>query len=245
MYSRDSLLLIGHGSTTQPGAARPLLAHADIVRESGRFGEVAVGMLHGEPSAGAAFDALKSSVVHVMPFFLEDGYFTRIAIPDLLLAQAGNGRVVRFCRPVGAHEAIADLFEARLSRHCDLFGTMPKSLAVILAAHGSARNPGRARALRRHAAKLEALDRYVTIRPAFLEESPTIAETLAGLRGHIVAVIGYFANEGAHATQDLPALISAERAARGTNWPPVHDLGNIGTDAEMPRLIIDQVASGQ
>ena len=40
MFSRDALLLIGHGSTSVPDAARPLLTHADAIRETNRFGEV-------------------------------------------------------------------------------------------------------------------------------------------------------------------------------------------------------------
>ena len=243
MLTQDALLLVGHGSTTMANAARPLMAHAGVLRAAGQFGEVAVGLLRGEPRLTAAFDSLTAPVVHVVPFFMEDGYFTRIAIPDALLPRAGGSRVIRFCRPVGTHDGMTGVLEARLARHCEIFGIAPKSLSVLLVGHGSSSHPGRARTLRRHATHLESLGRFGWVRIAHLEEPPLVAATLAGVRGHVVAVIGYFANEGAHATQDLPALIAAERLQRGTNWPPVHDLGAIGNDAAMPRLILDQVTA--
>jgi sirohydrochlorin cobaltochelatase len=243
VFTRDALLLIGHGSSVVPNAARPLLDHAEVIRASGRFGEVAVGMLRGEPAASPAFDTLTSPVVHVVPFFLEDGYFTRLAIPDLLLPRASGSRVIRLCPPVGLHDGVADLLRTRLIRHCDMFGIDPKALSVLLVGHGSARSPGRARGLRRHAAKLEGEGLFGWVRIAHLEETPLVPETLASARGHIVAVVGYLANRGAHATKDLPGLISAERAKRGTTWPPVHDLGSIGEDVALPGLIMDQVAS--
>jgi sirohydrochlorin cobaltochelatase len=243
LFTQDALLLIGHGSTTVMGAARPLLAHANAIRVSHWFAEIAVGMVLGEPNVSAAFDELNAPVVHVVPFFLEDGYFTRIAIPNLLLPRASGSRVIRFCQPIGSHDGIVDLIESRLLRHCELFGTRPKSLSVLLVGHGSAQNPGRARALKRHAATLEAKGRFGWVRIAYLEEPPFAAEALSSARGHVVAVVGFFVNEGMHATKDLPDLIVKERNQRGTHWPPVHDLGPIGADEAMPRLIMDLVAA--
>ena len=237
--------MVGHGSSSVPEAARPLLLHADIIRASGRFGEVKVGMLLGEPDLTSAFMSLTAPIVHVAPFFLEDGYFTRIAIPDRILPLAPQGRVVRLCQPVGMHDGIVDLLEARLLRHGKVFEIDPKSTSVLLVGHGSARNPGRARALRRHAAALEARGRFGWVRLGFLEEPPLVADALASARGHVVAVIGYLANEGAHATKDLPNLIAAERSRRGALWPAVHDLGSIGADEAMPRMIVDLVTEAR
>jgi sirohydrochlorin cobaltochelatase len=241
VFARDALLLIGHGSTVLPDAARPLLAHAKVIRESGCFSEVELAMLWGEPNIPAVFDSLNAPVVHVVPFFLDDGYFTRIAIPERILRLASGSRVIRFCPPVGLHDGIAALLETRLLRHCEMYGTDPKSLSVLLVGHGSPRGPGRARAIRRHATTLETRGRFGWVRIAYLEERPFVADALASARGHVIAVIGYLVNEGIHAIRDLPCLIAAERSLRGTNWPPVHDLGTIGGDEALPRLIMDQV----
>jgi sirohydrochlorin cobaltochelatase len=244
VFSRDAILLIGHGSTRQPGAARPLLAHVDSIRATGLFGEVAAGVLLGEPSAADAFRSLTSQVIHIVPFFLEDGYFTRIAIPNLLMPLTTENHVVRFCPPIGSHHGIAGLLESRVLRHSEMYGINPKFLTVVLTGHGSGRDPGHARALRGHAAALETSGRFGWIRVAYLEEPPLVADTMANGRGHVMAVIGYLANEGGHAMNDLPELIAAEQSARGTSWPPVHDLGTIGGDEGMPGLIIDFVTRG-
>jgi len=241
VFTRDALLLIGHGSERLADAARPLLAHAEVIRDTGRFAEVKAGMLFGEPKLSSVVATLTVPVVHVVPFFLNDGYFTRIVIPGLLLPLASASRVLRFCPPVGLHDGIATLIETRLLRHCETFGTDPKSLSVLLVGHGSAQSPGRARTLLRHAATLEAGGRFGWVRVAYLEEAPFVAEALASARGHVVAIIACLANEGKHATNDLPGLIAAERDERGTHWPPVHDLGSIGADEAMPQLIMDQV----
>jgi len=60
VLTQDALLLIGHGSTVLPDAARPLIAHAEVIRESGRFSEVKVGMLLGEPDVSSVFATLTS-----------------------------------------------------------------------------------------------------------------------------------------------------------------------------------------
>jgi sirohydrochlorin cobaltochelatase len=245
VFTRDALLLIGHGSERLPDAARSLLAHAEVIRSTGRFGEVKVGMLFGEPNVTSILATITAPVVHVVPFFLNQGYFTRIVIPNLLLPLASASRVIRFCPPVGTHDAIATLIEDRLLRHCEMYGTDPKYLSVLLIGHGSAQSPGRARTLLRHAATLEAGGRFGWVRVAYLEESPFVGEVLAGKRGHVVAIVACLANEGKHATDDVPSLIAAERSQRGTHWPPVHDLGSIGADEAMPQLIMDQVMAAR
>jgi sirohydrochlorin cobaltochelatase len=245
VFTRDALLLIGHGSERLPDAARPLLAHAEIIRETGRFAETKVAMLFGEPGLPSAVATLRAPVVHVVPFFLNDGYFTRIVIPNLLLPLASASRVIRFCPPVGSHDGVATLIEARLLDHCEMHGTDPKSISVLLVGHGSAQSPGRARTMQRHAATLETGGRFGWIRVAYLEEAPLVADALAGARGHVVAVVACLTNDGMHAAQQLPCLLAAERDERGTHWPPVHDLGSIGADEAMPQLIMDQVMAAR
>ena len=51
---------------------------------SDRFADVAVGLLNGTPSAAEALAALAPHVVHVVPFFMEQGWFVREAIPRAL-----------------------------------------------------------------------------------------------------------------------------------------------------------------
>ena len=70
-----------------------------------------------------------------------------------------------------------------------------------------------------------------------------VASLLADLRTVPAAVVGFFAGEGGHVRDDLPALIAAARAHRGAGGAPLSDLGTVSDDPAMRRVILDQVAA--
>ncbi len=233
----DALLLVAHGATRFANAGRLLHAHAEVLRAQCRFADVAVGLLNGTPSAAEAMAALAQHVVHVVPFFMEQGWFVREAIPRAL--GDGRDRELRFHNPVGMHPNLADLAVARVQRAC---GADATRFAVLLVGHGSAHAPGRPMALHRHVEALSAAGRFGQVRAAFLAEPPLVADALRDWRAWPVAVVGWFAGEGGHVREDLPASLSAEQAARGDAGAPLLDLGVIADDPAMPRIILDQVA---
>ena len=91
---------------------------------------------------------------------------------------------------------------------------------------------------------MSAARHFAQVRAAFLEEPPLVADALRAWRALPVAVLGWFAGEGGHVREDLPALLSAERVARAEAGAPLLDLGVIADDPAMPRIILDQVARG-
>lgn len=208
-----------------------------MLRAQRRFADVAVGLLNGTPSAVDALAALTPRVVHVVPFFMEQGWFVRDAIPRAL--GKGQGHELRYHQPVGIHPDLAELAAARVQRAC---GSNATRFAVLAVGHGSARAPGRPMALHRHVAALSAAGQFAQVRAAFLAEPPLVADALHDWRALPVAVVGWFAGEGGHVREDLPALLSAERAARGDAGAPLLDLGVLADDPAMPRIILDQVA---
>lgn len=220
----DALLLIAHGSARYPDAGRTVLAHAATIRSQGHFAEVAVGFLNGSPTAAEALTALAPRTTHVMPFFMEAGYFTRIAVPKAL----GEGANLRFHAPIGTHPGMVGLIESRLTRALASRGPAE----IVLVGHGSARSPGRRMALHDHAERLGA-------RVAFLEEPPFLPDALAAVSNPLVAVLGIFAGEGGHVLDDFPALLAAARKRLGDG---LLDLGSIGGDPGMVNLILEQAA---
>ena len=64
---------------------------------------------------------------------------------------------------------------------------------------------------------------------------------MRALRGSPVAVVGWFAGEGGHVREDLPALLSVERGARGDAGAPLLDLGVIADDPAMPNVILESL----
>lgn len=234
----EALLLVAHGATHYPDAARPVQQHAAALRGQRCFAEVGVGLLNGTPAVADALAALTSHVVHVVPVFMEQGWFVREAVPRAL--GTGGGHVLRFHEPVGVHPGMARLVAARVQRAC---GRDAPRFTVLLAGHGSARAPGRPLALHRHVAALAAEGRFAAVCAAFLEEPPLVADALRMLCASPVAVVGCFAGEGGHVRDDLPALLAAEQAQRGASGAPLLDLGSIGDDPAMPDLILELLSN--
>jgi sirohydrochlorin cobaltochelatase len=236
-WDDEGLLLVAHGAARHADADRPVQAHAAALRSGGSFAEVGVGLLNGAPSPAEALAALRSRVVHVVPFFMEEGWFVREALPRALAEQQGH--VLRFYPPVGLHPALADRIAVRARAACA--GNSAGS-SLLLIGHGSARAPGRRMALHRHAETIRATATFAAVGVAFLEEPPLLADALRGWRDRPVVALGFFANDGSHVRDDVPAALAAARAGRDAASVLLIDAGSIGEDAAMPGIILDTVA---
>ncbi len=235
MSAHDTLLLIGHGSARYPDAAAAIHRHAAALRQSNRFAPVAVGLLNGAPSVSDALAELGAGSIRVVPFFMEDGYFTRVAVPRTL-----GGRDVTIGPPVGVHDGMAGLIERQALAACDVLGVASRHVAVLVVGHGSSSAPGRTLALHRHTSRVAATELFARVEYACLEEPPLVADVLTGLRAHPVVVIGFFAGSGGHVRDDIPTLIAAEQAARGDAGFAVQFHGSVCDDPAMAEIILDQ-----
>lgn len=232
------MLLIGHGSASHAAAGRVLLEHAKALETELGAGRIGVGFLAGSPTPAQALARLTATTVHVVPFFMEHGYFSRQALPRALSPAAGHapraGQTVRLHKPVGTHPDMTDLIVRRARDACRQAETDAAAVALVLVGHGSARAPGRTLALHVHAGRVRVTGGFASVQAACLEEPPFVPDVLARLRNGPVAILGLFAGEGMHVAQDLPGLIAAARSQRSQ---PVLDLGFIGADAGMRRII--------
>jgi sirohydrochlorin cobaltochelatase len=233
-----ALLLVAHGSARYPDAAEVLHRHAAALRADGVFRRVEVGLLNGAPSVAEALARIDAAEVRVVPFFMEAGYFTREAIPRAI----GGDRRARLYPPVGTHDGMAGLIERQALAACEAMGVPSRTAAILVAGHGSASAPGRTLALHEHAARVGWTTLFARVDSACLEEAPFVAGALRGLRHHPVVVIGFFAGDGGHVRDDVPALVAAERAARGQGGPGVRFNGSVTDDPTMVRIILDQAA---
>jgi sirohydrochlorin cobaltochelatase len=244
LYAHEALLLIGHGSVRYPEAGVAMLRHAEALRDTARFAQVEVAVLNGAPTVADALARITARGVRVVPFFMEDGYFTRVAVPRAL-----HKRHVHLCPPVGVHDGMAGLIERHARDGCEALGVPSRSAAVLVVGHGSARSPGRALALHRHASRVAATGLFARVETACLEEPPLVADVLHGLRAHAVVVIGFFGNRGGHVRDDVPRLVAAEQAARlqdaGGAGLPVRLHGSVTDDPMMVQIILDQAAGDQ
>lgn len=218
----SALLLVGHGSQRLADAGAVLLAHADALRD--HFDQVAVGLLNGRPSLDDARAAMRPDRVQVVPFFMEDGYFTGVAVPRALQQAFPPDFDLLVHPPLGVHAGFPAVLASRA----------PAGTALVLVGHGSARTPGRRMAAHGHADALRATGRFPIVATAFLEEPPFVADTLAAIGDQPVAILGLFAQHGTHARDDLPALIDIP----ARRHRPIA-LGIVGDDPALRALILD------
>ncbi|MEA2791113.1 MAG: sirohydrochlorin cobaltochelatase [Acetobacteraceae bacterium] len=245
MCANDALLLIGHGSARYPDAGRALHRHAETLRLRGQFGQVEAALLNGAPTVADALARIGAAMIRVVPFFMEDGYFSGVAVPRAIAeverkASSRGDTGIIMCPPVGVHDGMAGLIERQALTLCAESGVASREAAVLVVGHGSSKSPSRALALHRHSARVAATELFARVEAAYLEEEPFVANALHGLRAHPVVVIGFFANHGGHTVDDLPALIAAEQAARSDAGRGVRFHGCIADDPAMAEIILDQ-----
>ena len=238
MSEHEALLLIGHGSARYSEAGNSMIRHADSLRAGRHFGQVEVAVLNGAPSVSEALGRITVPVIRIVPFFLEEGYFTRFAVP----VAVGAATRVSFCRPIGVHDGMAGIIERLALAGCADLGVGSRSVAVVVIGHGSASAPGRSLALYRHTARVASTTLFARVEAACLEEPPFVAETLASLRTHPVVVIGFFANQGSHVRDDVPALIEAEAGDRDL---PIRFHGSVVDDPTLEAIILDHASGAE
>ncbi len=229
--ARPRLLLVAHGSTRTPLGDLAMMRHARTLAATGRFESVDFGVLFGEPSAEAIVERLPAGPVTVVPLFMCDGTYTRTTIPRLF----GDRRDVRFCRPIGLHPALPRVIEQRATARACRAGIAPERATLLLIGHGSTKSPASRDATRAVARRLRHRARFRSVRTAFLEETPKLSARLARLTGPVIAA-GLFAGEGVHACEDVPAQLASYEAG------PIFDLGAVGAFAEIPEMILEELA---
>jgi sirohydrochlorin cobaltochelatase len=260
LSANDALLLIGHGSTRYPEAGNILRRQVDLLRANKLFAHIGMGLLNGSPSVSDALSAVRSPTIRVVPFFMEDGYFNRVAIPRAIVAaMPENGAVeiswdpaatapaeradrqrILLRPPIGTHDGMAGIIEHQALAGCAHLDVPSRGAAVLVVGHGSSSAPGRVLALHQHAARVASTGLFARVEAACLEEAPFVADALGMLRAHVVVVIGFFANLGGHVRDDVPALIAAERAARGATGRTMLFHRSVTDDPAMTQIILDQ-----
>ena len=210
---------------------------------------------HGQPSdprtAGAALEVLASSVAAllpgwsvgaatlaeagaisravagrpggvVFPMFMAGGWFTRVQIPKRLAEVGAVGWTV--LEPLGCDPAVHDL--------CVTIAREAGEPRVILAAHGSFKSsvPSDIAA---HVARRIGVETGADVATGFIDQDPQLS-TLTGRSG---VCLPFFAAEGGHVSDDIPAAL-AKAGFAGRILPPV------GLDARVPGIIATAIARG-
>jgi sirohydrochlorin ferrochelatase len=229
------LIVVAHG---ERGGARTNHALADSAARLSSllpYADVRHCVLNGEPSVSSILpDRDDHREVHVFPFFMSEGYFTRSAIPT---AFADAGPIVLH-RPLGVIPGIVDLIERVGTDAAVRLAPRPEDVTLLLAAHGSSGSADARQAIERHREALSLLSTFAEVRAAYLEEPPMLKGALASLVGPTV-VVGLFAGEGLHGGEDMPNMLNALPHRRCIYT------GSIAANPAVPHLIAREVFGRQ
>lgn len=225
-------LIVAHGQPSDPDPAEAeiaaLAAKVQAVMPDWRVHSATLA----KPGALADRLAELGPQGLVYPLFMAGGWFTRTHLPARL-AEAG-GAAWRILPPFGEDPAVQAL-TVTLAR--EAAGTAaPQDVRMILAAHGSFRSPAPSEIAYRMAERIRAETGFARVEPAFIDQTPQIADVARGFpEGGFV--LPFFAARGGHVIDDLPEAL-AEAGFGGELLPPV------GLDPRVPALIAQSLRDG-
>jgi sirohydrochlorin cobaltochelatase len=255
----SALVIVGHGSTTNPDSSEPTHLLADSIRDKGIFDEVLCCFWKEEPSMREVLYSITSPDVYIVPNFISEGYFTQTVIPRELELSGPvtrrNGKTLRYCEPVGNHPSMTSVLLKRAKETAP--GIPPEETSLLIVGHGTNLDDNSAKAAKTQVALISGLDLYAEVLPAYMEEPPLVSDWASMTSHENVVVIPYFISDGLHSYQDIPVLLGireetgpAASQSEVFKSNPHHLHGKnlfygsaIGTDPMMESVLLDQVKS--
>jgi sirohydrochlorin cobaltochelatase len=203
------LLLAAHGERRTDADNGVMVRLARTLADKGVAAEIGFGFIKGSPTVDEAIGALSSRDIVVYPLFLSDGYFTRVALLQLVegARRQDAGRAIRILPPLGLDPSLADVIADEAVAAAHSRANLPAETSVVLLAHGSKKDQASRVAAEGLADRLRQRQFFCDTRIALLEESPSLAEATEGVSGPII-VIGLFAGEGMHGSDDAKRLVA-------------------------------------
>ena len=223
--SRDALI-VAHGQPSDPASAEADLAG---------LAKAVAAHLPGwrlRSATLAAPDALAQAVggltsARVLPFFMADGWFTRVELPRRLAETGAEGFS---CLPAfGLMPEVARIAAGAARSEIAAQGWQARGCTLVLAAHGSGRSRAPAEAAGRLRDAIAEVLPVHSIRLGFIEEDPAL-EDVARDAGPKALCLPLFVARWGHVVSDIPAALAAAEFS-GPCLPPV------GTLPEVPALL--------
>lgn len=145
--------------------------------------------------------------VLLYPLFMSDGWFTRVEM--MRRAKAATSNPLISLPAFGLDAQVAGLCVRAVRDDLARRGEDASRSVLVLAAHGSMKNPAPANAARAILNDVIAARAFRDVRLGFVEEPPSIAEAAAGLTGQSSVCLPLFATRGGHVTSDIPDQLAA------------------------------------
>lgn len=199
------LLLFAHGTPDGSGGAIAAAVAAALTAR-GRFAEVAVCFSRQPPSPAAALAAMRSPRVLVAPLLTCRGGLATRVLPALL-AEAGQEDRWSILPPLGELPGIAGIAQDLVQAALAGTGLSSGEVAVLVAGHGSSRDPASRAATEALARTLASSGGYGGVGTVFLSEEPVASGWRRVTAAQRVVVVPFLLSGGNHEEHDLPALL--------------------------------------
>ncbi len=226
-----SLLLCAHGIRGGAGIAQ---AHAESIAALSGFAQVTACCLNGEPDLETALAGIGGGDCYVVPLLMAEGYTNDLLSERVLAAQAVSPARFRLCRPVGSHDALADLIVASAESRCRNRGWPLAETGLLLIGHGTTRNARSSESLRRHLARIESRGVFAEVGCGFFDQEPRVAQALDSMTARRSVAVGHFADAGPHGADDVARLLAGLEDT-------VAYAGPVGREPGLVDLILDRV----
>ncbi len=214
--SRAALVLVGHGSTTNPDSSTPTFAHAETIRKRVVFAEVHCAFWKEEPSLREVLRMVDSDEIYVVPNFISEGYFTEKVIPRELGLNGAITRLGRktvcYCEPVGNDSRMVDLL---LGRAREVASDLPLARSsLLIAGHGTSLNENSAVAVKRQVELIRKRGIFAEVLAVYMEEEPKIEHWDALSEQPFIVVVPFFISDGLHSYEDIPVLLGISQKSK-------------------------------
>ena len=225
-FSDATLVLIGHGSTSNARSKEPVSQHATELRRRKIFGEVREAFWKEPPVIRDVMPTVANRRIFVVPLFISEGYFTLQAIPrelgligseaaltadNLPFKQIAEQRSIFYCGPIGTHDSMTDVL---LARAMEITRQFPfprepkvKDTTLFIAGHGTEQNENSRRTIERQVELIRALGVYANVFPLFIEEEPRIADCYNLAQTKNIVIVPFFISDGMHTMEDIPVML--------------------------------------
>ncbi len=225
-FSDAALVIIGHGSTTNPRSKEPVYQHAAELRRRKLFTSVHEAFWKEAPFIREVVPSILANRIFIVPLFISEGYFTLQAIPrelglipgdailnsgDLPLRRQQGSQSIFYCGPIGTHESMTDVLLARAKGVAQSFPfprePKEKETTLFIAGHGTEQNENSRRTIERQVELIRARQVYANVFPLFIEEEPRIADCYKLAQTKNIILVPFFVSDGMHTIEDIPVML--------------------------------------
>jgi sirohydrochlorin cobaltochelatase len=215
-FSRDALVVLGHGTALNENSAVPVRQHAAELRRRNIFGIVQEAFWKQEPQIKSVLAGISAPRIFIAPLFISDGYFAGQVIPrELGFADQRklkvNNSEIHYCAPVGTHDSMTKVILSRAETVVKSFpfprAPKPSETTLFIAGHGTEKNENSRKPIERQVELIRARGIYAEVHAIFLEEAPRIPDCYALAQTKNLVVVPFFISDGLHTQKDIPVLL--------------------------------------